>query len=150
MTIFTAPVGYGVSYAPAQVQLGKKVNPHKDSVFIDPQTGELTTIKPGLVVPEEDKKKGNGGLVALGATAVAAALAFVFRGKIKNIPFVKNTVIPAVKNGWTAVKNATKGVSTKVVDVAKNVWKAVKTYAGKAANAVKNLFKKAPAGATTP
>lgn len=147
MTMFAAPVGY-VGYTQAnsnQVQFGnnKKVNPHKESIFIDPQTGGLTTIQPGLVTPEE-KKKGNGALITLGATAVAAALAFVFRGKIKNLPVVQKTIIPAIKNGWNAVKNA----GTKVADFAKNGWNTVKTYAGKGWNAIKNLFQKAPT--TTP
>lgn len=142
MTMFATPVGY-VGYTQAnsnQVQFGnKKVNPHKESIFIDPQTGGLTTIRPGLVVPE--KKKGNGGIIGF---LVGAALAFVFRGKIKNLPIVKNTVIPAIKNGWNAVKNS----GTKVADFAKNGWNTVKTYTGKVWNAVKNLFKKTPT--TTP
>ena len=61
MTIFTAPVGYGVAYTPANVSavpFGQKVNPHKDCIFIDPRTGELTTIRPGVTPPEDEKKKG--------------------------------------------------------------------------------------------
>ena len=153
MTLFTAPVGYGYSaaYAPAATTFtGTKVNPNKDSVFIDPRTGELTTIKPGIYDPEKTEKKGKGGLIALGATVVTAALAFIFRGKIKNVPFVKNTVIPALKNAgtwvkgkWTAIKSS--GVVKTVTDGVKKGWNAVKTYAGKAWNAVKGLFKKAPA-----
>ena len=158
MTLFTAPVGYGYStaYAPAATTFtGNKVNPHKDCIFIDPRTGELTTIKPGITPEEEPKKKGKGGLIALGATVAAAVLAFVFRGKIAKIPFVANKVLPALKNAgtwisnkWTAVKNS--GVVKTVTDGVKNAYQAVKGYVGKAWNAVKNFFTKAPAAAGTP
>ena len=147
MTIFTAPVGYGVAYTPANVSavpFGQKVNPHKDCIFIDPRTGELTTIRPGITPPEGEKKKGKGGLVALGATVAAAVLAFVFRGKIKNIPFVKNTVMPALTKGWGAVKGAAGKAWTAVKTVAGKAWTAIKTVAGKAVDLVKGLFKKAP------
>ena len=129
MTLFTAPVGYSVAYTPATAttfQGERKVNPHKDSVFIDPRTGEL---------------------IALGAAVVTAALAFVFRGKIKNIPFVKNTVIPAVKNGWTAVKGFAGKAWTATKTYAGKAYNAVKNVATKAWDAVKNFFKKAPAAA---
>ena len=69
MTIFTAPVGYGVAYTPANVSavpFGQKVNPHKDCIFIDPRTGELTTIRPGITPPEGEKKKGKGPKVENG------------------------------------------------------------------------------------
>ena len=158
MTIFTAPVGYGVAYTPANVSavpFGQKVNPHKDCIFIDPRTGELTTIRPGITPPEGEKKKGKGGLVALGATVAAAVLAFVFRGKIKNIPFVKNTVMPALQTAktwvttkWTALKGSK--VVTTVVDGAKKAYNAVKNVAVKAWNAVKGIFQKAPAATPTP
>jgi hypothetical protein len=150
MTLFTAPVGYSVAYTPATAttfQGERKVNPHKDSVFIDPRTGELTTIKPGIYDPDKEEKKGKGGLIALGAAVVTAALAFVFRGKIKNIPFVKNTVIPAVKNGWTAVKGFAGKAWTATKTYAGKAYNAVKNVATKAWDAVKNFFKKAPAAA---
>ena len=157
MSLFVAPTGYGYStaYAPAATSFtsNRKVNPHKDAIFIDPKTGELTTIKPGIYDPEKQEKKGKGGLIALGATIAAAALAFIFRGKIAKIPFVANKVLPALRNvgtwisgKWTAVKNS--GVVKTVTDGVKNGFEAVKKFAGKAWDAVKNLFKKAPATPT--
>ncbi|MBR6722823.1 hypothetical protein IKL64_05160 [bacterium] len=156
MTLFAAPVGYGYStaYAPATTFTSdRKINPHKDSVFIDPRTGELTTIKPGIYDPEKTEKKGKGGLIALGATIAAAALAFVFRGKIAKIPFVKNTVIPALRNtkAWAlekfrVLKNAP--IVKTVTDGVKNGFEAVKKFAGNAWTTVKNFFKKAPATPT--
>lgn len=158
MTLFAAPVGYGYStaYAPAASFTGnKKVNPHKDPIFIDPRTGELTTIKPGIYDPEKQEKKGKGGLIALGATVAAAALAFIFRGKIAKIPFVKNTVLPAlqtakkwVQTKWTTLKNAP--VVNTVKNGVKNGWKAVKNYAIRAWNAVTGFFKKPAAAAAVP
>ena len=145
MTIMTAPVGYSVAYTPANVKaipFGQGINPNKDSVFIDPKTGELTTIKPGIYDPEQ-QKKSKKGIIALGALATAA-LAFVFRGKIKNIPFVKNTVMPALTKGWGAVKGAAGKAWTAVKTVAGKAWTAIKTVAGKAVDLVKGLFKKAP------
>lgn len=152
MTIMTAPVGYVAAYTPANakaVPFGEGINPHKDSIFIDPRTGELTTIKPGIYDPNA-KKKSKTGLVALGAALTAAVLAFVFRGKIAKIPFVQKNILPLVETAkkwvgtkWTAIKNA-KIVKT-VLDGAKNGFEAVKKYAGKAWDAVKNLFTKAPA-----
>ena len=68
MSLFVAPTGYGYStaYAPAATSFtsNRKVNPHKDAIFIDPKTGELTTIKPGIYDPEKQEKKGKGGLIA--------------------------------------------------------------------------------------
>jgi hypothetical protein len=157
-SLFVAPVGYSAAYAPANSTTftsERKVNPHKDCIFIDPRTGELTTIKPGITPPEGEKKKGKGGLIALGATVAAAVLAFVFRGKIKNIPFVKNTVMPALQTAktwlttkWTALKGSK--VVTTIVDAAKKGYTAVKDVAVKAWDAVKGIFKKAPATVTTP
>ena len=155
MSLFLAPTGYGYStaYAPAATSFtsDRKVNPHKDPIFIDPRTGELTTIRPGITTDEEPKKKGKGGLIALGATVAAVALAFIFRGKIAKIPFVANKVLPALRNvgtwisgKWTAVKNS--GIVKTVTDGVTNAYQAVKKYAGKAWTAVKNFFTKAPAG----
>lgn len=147
MTIMTAPVGYGVAYTPANVKVvpfGQGINPNKDSVFIDPKTGELTTIKPGIYDPDQKEKKGKGGLIALGATIAAAALAFVFRGKIKSIPFVANKVLPAVTKAWGAVKTVAGKAYTAVKTIAGKAWNAIKTVAGKAVDLVKGLFKKGP------
>ena len=157
-SLFVAPVGYSAAYAPANSTTftsERKVNPHKDCIFIDPRTGELTTIKPGITPPEGEKKKGKGGLIALGSAIAAAALAFIFRGKIKNSAFFKNTVMPALQTAktwvttkWTALKGSK--VVTTIVDAAKKGYNAVKNAAVKAWDAVKGIFKKAPAATPTP
>lgn len=157
MTIFATPaVGFTAGYYPATTQQtsNNKFNPKTTPIFIDPKTGELVPLKPGIYDPNQ-KEKSNKGLYAALAAIGTAVLAFVFRGKIKNIPWVKNTAIPALKNAkaWAA-KQLTTLKNSKIVQNATqwldDAWKGAKKYAGKAWNAVKNLFTKAPAAAGTP
>ena len=77
-------VGSTAAYAPNFQQ--RAVNPKTDNVYIDPITGEKTTWKPGLIFPEKEQKSNTtkvvGTVAGLAATAV---LAYVFRGKLKNV-----------------------------------------------------------------
>lgn len=136
-------VGSTAAYAPNFQQ--RAVNPKTDRVYIDPITGEKTTWKPGLIFPEKEEKKSNttkvvGTVAGLTATAI---LAYVFRGKLKNVAtkaytYLKNSKVGQwAKDGLnkvqpylTKAKNAVTGAATKCVDF------------------VKNLFKKAPATPT--
>ena len=158
MTILTAPVGYGVAYTPANVtavpMTGRKVNPYKDPIFIDPTTGERTTWQPGIYDPDKKEKKGKGVIITLATAAAAALLLYAFRGKIANSALWKNTLKPAldtaktwlsgkytllknsklgtkIVNGFNAVKNSK--FVTKVTDMVKDAYKTVV-----------NVFNKAP------
>ena len=139
MTIITAPVGYQVGFIPVGGTGLRGVNPYKDSVFIDPRTGQLTTWQPGLKPEQEEQpKKKSGakkGIIALG---LAALTAFLFRGKIKNSKIWKNTIAPAL----TSAKNwATKTYNTVKTKATPYIKKGVE-YAKNVANKVVNWFKK--------
>lgn len=131
-----------------------RIDPTKDKVFIDPKTGELTTIKPGLIDPKAEEKRAEAGKRAAGLLGLigAGVLAFLFRGKIKGgvakfikaaKPFIKNLLakgkglvqkgIGFVKPAITKAKNFVKPVLTKIAEVAV-----------KAKNALLAIFKKAP------
>ena len=110
----------------------------------------------------EDVKLGPGGIydpaaakrtkrVATAATVVGlAALAFLFRGKIKQ---GYQLAKPYIAKGYNTVKNFVKTKSPKVfdvlkstknaaVDVAVKAFEGAKGLGGKAINAVKGIFKK--------
>ena len=82
--------------------------------------------EPIFVFDESQRKDDtarNVGIAAVGA----AALAFLFRGKIKNIPFVKNTVTPAIGKATGYIKgfwsNKVKPTIKKVGNWAKKLFK---------------------------
>ena len=110
-------VGSVNAYAPNFQSRG--INPRKDKVYIDPQTGERTTWKPGIYDPEAQQRNADrrakvaGGL--LGLSAIAAAI--VFRK-----PIGKAVVAGAKKVAEFAKPFAKKGLE----------------YAGKAVNFVKD------------
>jgi len=98
-------------------------------------------FKPGLIDPraEEKAEKAKKTLLALGGAAVAAVLAFVFRGKIssaakkaitaaapyvkKAIEYVKNTkVFDTVKNAAGGIVQKAKSYAPKVIENAKNCY----------------------------
>ena len=135
-------VGSTAAYAPNFQQ--RAVNQKTDNVYIDPITGEKTTWKPGLIFPEKEQKSNTtkvvGTVAGLAATAV---LAYVFRGKLKNVAtkaytYLKNSKVGQwVKDGLAKVKPHLTTAKTKVTNL----------Y-NKGAQWVKNLFKKAPATPT--
>ena len=110
-------VGSVNAYAPNFQSRG--INPRKDKVYIDPQTGERTTWKPGIYDPEAQQRNADrrakvaGGL--LGLSAIAAAIVF------------RKPIAKAVVAG-----------ATKVAEFAKPFAKKGLEYAGKAVNFVKD------------
>ncbi len=110
-------VGSVNAYAPNFQSRG--INPRKDKVYIDPQTGERTTWKPGIYDPEAQQRNADRrakvarGL--LGLSAIAAAI--VFRKPI----------------GKAVVAGA-----KKVAEFAKPIIEKGTEYAGKAVTFVKD------------
>lgn len=107
-------VNPAVSYYPAFQS--RSVNPRKDKAYIDPQTGEATTWKPGLY-DSEAQEKANKRKKALVTTLVlavgAAAVWFFTKGKgrpyldklvTKAKPYVDKAV-ETLKKGWDKVKS---------------------------------------------
>lgn len=83
--------------------------------------------EPIFVFDKSQRKDDTARNVGI-ATVGTAALAFLFRGKIKNLPFVKNTVTPAIG---------------KATGYLKSLWtNSIKPTFKKFGNWVKNLFKK--------
>ena len=57
---------------------------------VDPLTGHIAKYDPSLFDPNRKPEKDHTGTVVAVGTAIGTAiLAFLFRGKIKNIPFIK-------------------------------------------------------------
>ena len=97
------------------------VNPNKDKVYTNPRTGDRSTWQPGLyTVPtqESQKRVKRNRFFAL---ALAAGLAFIFRGKIKQ---GYNLLKPYFVKVVNPVKNF---VKTKTF----GVFKAIKNLVGK-------------------
>ena len=86
---------------------------------VDPLTGHLAKFDPSLFDPNRKPEKDHTGTaVAVGTGIGAAILAFLFRGKIKNIPFIKNAGT-WLKGIWT---NKIKPFGQKVVDWFKKLF----------------------------
>lgn len=107
-------INSAASYYPAFQ--ARSVNPKKDKAYIDPQTGELTTWKPGLYDPEA-QEKANKRKKALLTTLVlavgAAAVWFFTKGKgrpyadklLKKAKPYMDKAVETLKKGWDKVKN---------------------------------------------
>lgn len=140
-------IGFGNYYAPAknpglyqltpeQQEILKKykarINPHKDKVFIDSRTGELTTWKPGLYDPKQnDTKKAVEKATKIAGVITAGVLAFIFRGKIKK----------GAAGLLEKAKPLAQKVFGKTVKTLKTVAEKVTPYAKKGIAFIKDIFK---------
>lgn len=126
-----------------------KIDPYHDKVYIDTKTGELTTIKPGLIQLEKDfdptknfkpgiydpeqrekAEKRTKTLLGIAGALVAAGLGFLFGGKIKTgvvkaaeklKPYVKNAIAQG-KDMINKGKEAIKPYVNAVIEKGKKIF----------------------------
>jgi len=87
------------------------IDPRKDKIYFNPQTGELDTWKPGIRNPEDQDNNISGIGKLLGLTAMGAA-GLIFRKPIgKVLSKVAGTVKPAIK----ALVQGSQGLISKII-----------------------------------
>ena len=124
------------SYYPAFQSRG--VNPKTDKVYVDPQTGELTTWQPGLKNPQAEEKSNTrkkAFITTLVLAAGAAAIWFFTKGKGK--PYLDKLMTKA------------KPYVDKAVDFFKKGWDKVKSFFGKGSKTTAPKPSTAPAAGTS-
>ena len=94
--------GYSQYIANSGTTLAERAKPKKGNLCVDPKTGYAADWDPKLYDPDRKVKKDNTkrNIIIAGTTVATVALLFLSRGKIKNLPFVKNAGT-WLKNLWT-------------------------------------------------
>lgn len=130
-------VGSVNAYAPNFQSRG--IDPRKDKVYIDPQTGERTTWKPGIFDPEAQQRNADRrakvatGL--LGLSAIAAAIVF------------RKPIGKAVVAGAKKVAEFAKPVIEKGAELVRPVVNKVSEFVRPVIDKVVKFFTKAPTAA---
>lgn len=132
----------------------KPLTPEEKEKLVEFLKDPKNHFKPGIFDPEAQKKveERKKTLLQIGGVALAAILAFVFRGNIKAgaqklvkvaAPYVKKAA-DYLKNTkvYDAVSKGISAVAQKAKDIAPNIVSAVKTTASKVLEYGKNLISK--------
>ena len=117
--------GYSQYIANSGTTQAERAKPKNGNLCVDPKSANIAWWDPSLYDPNRKVKKDNTkrNIIAAGTAVATAALLFLTRGKIKNIPFIKNAGT-WLKGFWT---NKIKPFGQKIVDWFKKLFGKGKT-----------------------